>query len=320
MRKLVCGFLVLSLALFGCVGSSAASPHADYPNRAITLVVNFGPGGGTDLGARVLAREMEQILGQPIVVENVAGGEGSVGLSRLLTAAPDGYTIGTGTGSNLTVLPHVMAEIPYRPFEDFTWVASFAEWNYVLWAHKKAGINTLDEFLDLARSNPERITYSGSGLLQVLLVEQIPLALGESFDWSYLPNTSAADAYMAVLRGDADFFPASFADIRGNLDDFVPLVTYSRNPDLPETQTLAELGIIQNPIRNWVGILAPNGLPEEIRLKLENAIRQALENPEVVEAIRNLYHPIFLGGEDFKEHCMGVSEVVRELIESGITY
>ena len=297
------------------------SPHANWPTGPITIIVNFGPGGGTDLTTRTLAGEMERILGVPIIVDNVTGGDGSVGLSRVMTSQPDGYTFGTGTGSNLTILPQ-MVDVPYDPWNDFVWVGSHGEFPYGLWSPTARGFETLDDFLNYARANPGALTFGGSGVILLLLVEQLAMALGESFDWVYMPTSSAAETVMGMQRGDLDFAAEALGTVRPVQDEFNLLVSLSaeRLPGFPDIPSVVELGITDVPIRNFLGLLAPAGLPDEIRDKMEDTMRQAMENPEVLENMRRTMEYVpFLTGQQFFDASYAVSLQVAEVLALGIT-
>jgi len=295
--------------------------YSDYPNRPITLIINYGPGGGTDLTTRTLAQKMEQILGQPIVIQNVEGGGGTVGLSQLKNAAPDGYTIGTGTGSNLTIAPYTVNNLPYNPWEDFTWIGGHGEFLYGLWAHKNTGIETVEQLIQYALDNPGKLIYAGSGEINELLVEQIPLAMGIEVKWNYLPQNSAAETVLAMLRGEAQFSTSSIGPIRPHIEEFNLLASLAdaRIPDVPDVPSIVELGIVKEPLSNTLGILAPKGVPEPIRQKLENAMREAMEDPETLENMRKTMEYVpFKTGEGFYNASYMTYEKIGELVKTGI--
>ena len=304
-----------------CIAGCAWSAHEDYPTGPITLIIPHSAGGGTDLTVRILATGMEKILGQPIVIENVTGGDGVVGVTRMANSRPDGYTLSTGAGSQLVVLPQVMEGLAYDPWTDLSWIGRVGEFAYGLFAPKSKGWETLDDLLESARADSRSLTFGGSGMINLLLVEQIPLALGEKFDWSYMPVEGAGDTVLAMVRGDIDFAAVSVGNVRPFADDFVLLCTLSdeRLSDYPDVPAITELGVTEVPLRNFMGIIGPAGLPEEIRFKVEEAMRQAMEDPELMERMIAIFENVsFMNGQDFRDGSYAISLVIKELLEAGV--
>jgi tripartite-type tricarboxylate transporter receptor subunit TctC len=232
-----------------------------YPARPVRLIIPFGP-GTTDVLGRAYA--LRFALGQPLVVENVPGATGVVGLVRAAKAAPDGYTIAVGASATLVVAPHTNRQLPYDPLKDFAPIALLSRGPSVVAVNAAGSIKSLDELIALAKANPGRVNFasSGPGSLGHLIGEMLRLAAG--IDIVHIPYKGSGGGLNALLAGDIQFTIGALVEpmplTRAGRLRALALSQTRRSPLAPNVPTLAELGYpVLGPA--WFGLVAPAGTP-----------------------------------------------------------
>ena len=299
------------------IGASAA--FAEFPEKPITMVVPYGAGGGTDLAARVLADEMQKILGKPVVVKNDAGGGGAVALAGVYNAKPDGYTIAVGTASNTSIIPF-STQVAYDPLK-FTYVASYFGWPYVVVVNPSVPGKTLQEVVEWAKANPRKlvaVTTGGFNIHEIgigLLAEK-----SGGFDYRTLPTNSAAEGTTRVLAGDANYAsgsPVTYLEhIKAGTLRPLAIVSDVSNADLDALNVPKMKDLYGFQLVNTTVVIAPPGVPEDIRSKLENAVKQAVENPDVIKRVNDLGFPIqFAPGAQALEVTKSLHELYKPVVE-----
>ncbi|MCW5685615.1 MAG: tripartite tricarboxylate transporter substrate binding protein [Pseudolabrys sp.] len=278
---------LLLRALFGfCLWFSAPlAARADYPERAITLIVPFAPGGSTDVIARTVAEAMRPLLGQPVVVDNRAGAGGALGTAQIAKAAPDGYTIGMGTASTLAINPAVYKSLPFDVTTDLAPVGAIAAVPNIMSVNPKVTARNMAEFVPLARIQAGRMSYgsSGNGSVSHLMGEQFKLATGA--DLVHVPYRGIGPALNDAVSGQIDV-------LFDNLPTTLPLVQAgklralaisgpARLPVLPDVPTFAELRLDALDWMAFFGLVAPAKTPAAVIARLNGALRAALAQPEV---------------------------------------
>src|SRR6266513_5063088 len=253
---------VLAALAFASLSTGAAVRAQDYPARPIRLIVSF-PAGSSD----VLGRAFSQYatLGQPVVVENVSGANGAIGMTRLAKSAPDGYTIAVGATTNLAVSPHLNSHLPYDPLKDFAPIALLARVPIVMVVNAAVPATSVAEFVALARAHPGKLNYGsiGNGSTGHLLGEMLRRLAG--IDIVHVPYKGAAPGVNALLAGDLQlfFFPV-FVDARALVRSGalrpLALVDSRRSPFAPEPSTLPGLGYPLDAAA-WFALIAPAGAP-----------------------------------------------------------
>ena len=262
---------------------SAELTAQDYPARPIRLIVSF-PAGSSDVLGRAFAQHAT--LGQPVVVENVSGANGAIGLTRLAKSAPDGHTIALGATTNLAVGPHLNSKLPYDPLKDFAPIALLARVPIVLVVSAAVPARSVAELVALARAHPGKLNYGsiGAGSTGHLLGEM--LRRGAGIDIVHVPYKGAAPGVTALLAGDVQFlfFPV-FVDARALVRSGalrpLALVDSRRSPVAPDLPTLPELGYPLEAAA-WFALIAPAGTPEAIVQRLAREVRRVLS----LEAMR----------------------------------
>lgn len=306
----------LATAAIGLVAVGAA--RADYPERPITLMVPYGAGGSTDIPTRVLAGAMEKILGQPIVIENVTGGGGAVGLGKLYNATPDGYYIGIGTGSNTTIAPHAV-DVAYDSLK-FDYIGNFFSFPFVLVVNPALPVNNVKELLEYGVANPNALIMSTSGGFGIHDVGIALLAEAGGFEYRTLPNQSSAETMTRMLSGDANVTfvsPAvSLEHIKAGSLRAIALMSDASTPEIDELNLEKVRDALDFAAVNTSVLIAPPGTPADVLKVLEDAMRQALTDPEVATRIADLGYAVdFKPGDETAEMTAEIFELYGGIIE-----
>ncbi len=278
---------------------------AEYPDRPVSLSVSYAAGGTTDLIARVLAAGTEKSLGKNLVIENKAGGQGTVALSILANAKPDGYTI-CATMSDAIVYTPLMQKVTFRPLKSFVSIIGFAEvMNTGLIVKSDAPWKTFGEFIDYAKKNPGKVKYSSAGVGSGMHLAMEEIARKDGIKWTHIPYTGTAPATVALLGGHVDACSAGA--------EFVPharagsvrlLATHGqkRSPTFPDVPTLKELGY-EFSKETICAVVAPAGVPDDVKRKLEAAFTKGMQTREFKLMIEKLdMSEVFFKGGDLDQH------------------
>jgi tripartite-type tricarboxylate transporter receptor subunit TctC len=258
-----------------------------YPARPIKLIVPFGPGGPTDVSARIVAQVVQSGLGQSVVIENRPGAGGAIGSKSVATVEPDGATLLIGTSATLGVVPALMKNPGYDPIKSFAPVAKVADSTLVLVTPAAFPPNSVQEFVAYAKANPDKLSYASAGVgnQTQLLAELFRSKAG--IDVAHVPYKSGAEMVTAIL---SDQVQMAFPDvsiliplIREKKLKALAVTSAKRHPQLPEIPTMIESGIPDYVMTFWSGVVAPAGTPTEIVDKLNGAINDGLRS----EAVRN---------------------------------
>lgn len=270
---------------------AAVAPHvqaADYPQRAIRLIVPYPPGGGTDVMARRLADEMGKGLGQRVLVENVGGAGGNIGMQQVAKAAPDAYTLVLALTAQFAVNETLYANLPYDPLKDFEPIALLAVAPYVLVVHPSIPAKTVNELIDLAKKEPGKLTYAsaGNGSGAHLSAELLKSMAG--IDMIHVPYKGAGAAYSDLLAGRTQLMFSTYAPITGYLKSgmlrAIAVSTEKRASWLPDVPAIAEtLQGYRSDV--WYVLAAPAGTPPDIIARLNKEALTALKSPVIEKAL-----------------------------------
>lgn len=280
------------VALLGLAGSAQAQV---YPNRPVRLIVPFTAGGGTDLIARTLAQKLQDSLGQTFVVENRGGAGGNLGTDLAAKAAPDGYTLLLGYSSNFAISPFLYSNLPYKPLTEFAPISLVAIATNLMVAHPSVGVSDLKALQALAKSREKKLNYSSSGVGTVghLTVELYKSVAG--VDFVHVPYKGVSSAIADLLAGRVELYAGSPALLMPYVRSgaLMPLGVSSaqRDAGLAEIPTFIEQGYSVEALA-WFGLLAPAGTPKDIVQKLNTAVVQALQSPEVKETYANIGYAV----------------------------
>ena len=275
-------------SIFAALALAATSAFAQYPNKPVTIVVGFEPGGGTDTTARIVQGPLGEQIGQQVVVENRAGAGGNIAVDHVAKAAPDGYTIVLANVGALAVNPHIL-KTPYDPLKDLLPISMAAEFANVLVVQPSLGVNTVADFVKLAKSKPNTITYASSGIGGAGHLAGELLAKMAGMQIVHVPYKGGGPAMQGFLGAQVDSFFAtpisSISQIRAGKARAVATTGSKRAALMPDVPTVAEAGFQGYEALNWYGFLAPRGTPREVIERLNKEIVKALAAPQVVAAL-----------------------------------
>ncbi|MFO0388037.1 MAG: tripartite tricarboxylate transporter substrate binding protein BugE [bacterium] len=271
--------------------SLPAWAQSGFPNKPIRLVVPFAPGGTTDIIARIVAEPLGRALGQTVIVENRAGGGGTLGAEVVKAAAPDGYTLKVATVSTMATNPAVNPKISYNPLTDFVPITNIAATPNVLAVHPSFPAKNYQEFIKQVRANPGKYTFASSGTGTVLHM------MGELFKDSsktfiiHIPYRGSGPALNDALAGQVnmifDNLPSSLPHIQSGRLRGIAVAAPKRLAQLPDIPTFAEIGLPQVNEGAWYGLLAPRGTQAEIVKSLYDATMRVLQQPDVRKRIQD---------------------------------
>ena len=270
-------FFVLMLLL------STQSGAQPYPSKPIKLVVPFPPGGVADIIARPLAESLSNYLGQSVVVDNKGGATGTIGASFVANAPPDGYTLLLGTSNEITMSPTLFKTLPYDPNTAFTPITPVGDFPNVLVVGPSITSKNFNEFVELIRSKPNRITFASSGTGSTNHLTAVLFANQAKLDIVNVPYRGGGPALADLLGGQVDALfatlPSAMAQIKAGKLRALAVTGNARSATLPEVPTIKELGIPGVTVTTWNGVLAPAKLPPKLAKQLQEAIVHVAEEP-----------------------------------------
>jgi len=275
-----------TLLILALLAAASVQAQERFPARPIEVIVPTPPGGGVDIVARLLASLIEPALGTKVVVSNKPGGGGAVGVAQLTQARPDGYTVAAVWNAPITILPHTLS-VPYT-LDDYLPISQLTGGTpFVFCAKPEFPAASGKEFVELLRANPGKFTYGNDGV-----AGSVQLAAERAFGklgarMRPVPFGGAGETLKNFLGGHVDVYggtiPTILEFVRGRQAKCLLVTSAQRTPALPDTTSLAELGVPETASELWRGIIAPKGLPAERAALLEKAFRQATQHPKFLE-------------------------------------
>lgn len=272
--------------------SSVAPALAAYPEKPVTIIVPFPPGGSTDMVARAIAPHLQSKLGQPFVVDNRAGATGAIGATAVKNAAPDGYTFLVASIGVYAVNPFIQKKLSYDPVKDLDPITVAVRAPNVLVTRPDFPASSVAEFVALLKKQPEKITFatSGAGSSDHLTAALFWQKTGTS--GIHVPYKGGAPAITDLLAGHADVsfqnINAVIGHIKAGKLKALAITSEKRSPQLPQVPTLVEAGVQGVDVYSWQAVAGPKGLPADVKKKLNESIVAALNDPETRKRMEDL--------------------------------
>jgi Uncharacterized protein conserved in bacteria len=276
-----------ALILGSALVSASPLAFAAYPDRAVQLIVPYAPGGATDVIARIVGPRLSDALGQPVVIVNRPGAGGAIGSLAASREKPDGYTIVMAVESSHAVNPSVQAKPPYDPVKDFAPISNLANVLGVLDINAKSPIKTFQELVEQVRANPDKFTFgsSGNGGYSHLFGERFKSVTQTQM--LHVPYKGLGPALTDLLAGQInvvfDNLPSSAGHIQSGGLRALAVAAPQRVAQFPDVPTYAEVGYPELNTPSWYGLAAPAGVPDDILETLNQAVKKALADPELVK-------------------------------------
>ena len=282
----------IALALMAMTSvASAQDATSDFPSRPIKIVVCVPAGGGVDTVARVVAKELQEKLGQPVVVENRAGAAGNIGADFVFHAKPDGYTLLAAQPAPLTVNPLLYKDMAFDPAK-FVPVGIMTSAPNVLMVRANFPAKTAQEFLAYAKANPGKINFGSQGIGTTSHLTTMLFQGMTGTSMVHVPFKGTAPALNALIGGYIDMIFMELASAnklaKGGQARILAVATEKRIPSLPDVPTFAEIGVKGFESSTWNAIAAPPGTPPEVIEKLNEAVTAALNSPGAVDLFHKL--------------------------------
>jgi tripartite-type tricarboxylate transporter receptor subunit TctC len=281
----------LLLAVLALAPALAAAQA--YPAKPVKWIVPFPPGGPTDSFSRPVAQKLGELLGQPVVVENVAGAGAAIGTDRLAKSPPDGYTVALATTGTHSINPHLYgARLQYDALKDFTPLTLAVRFTNVLVVHPSVPATSVGELVAYAKANPGKVTFgsAGNGSTNHLSGEVLKHVTGVSMQ--HVPYKGSAAALTDVMAGNLtymfDILVTSIPQLRAGRVRALAVTSQARSPHAPDIPTMAEAGIkgyAEAGSDLWFGIVAPAGMPKAITAKLNEKLIEAMRSPEIRQRV-----------------------------------
>jgi tripartite-type tricarboxylate transporter receptor subunit TctC len=282
---------LLTILLFAFAAVSGAHAQA-WPNKPVTLVVPFPPGGSTDAIARAIGPSLNKTLGQSFIVDNKAGATGTIGAAAVKRAAPDGYTFLVTSLGPLVIAPHLLKGLQYDALGDFDAITVAVQAPNVLVVPASSPHKSLADVIAHEKAHPGKMSFasSGNGSSDHLTAELFWLESGTT--GVHVPYKGGGPAITDLLGGQVD---ASFQNVNAVLQHIrsgklraLAVTGAKRSPVLPEVPTMAEAGVSNVDVYSWQGVVAPKGLPADVRDKFHGAVVAALNDPQVKQQLTGL--------------------------------
>ncbi|HEY5217814.1 MAG TPA: tripartite tricarboxylate transporter substrate binding protein [Pseudolabrys sp.] len=289
-------FHAIRAALFACLipllSLAAPARAADYPSRPVVLVVAFTPGGPSDVLARIVGKKMEELLGQPFIIENRPGAGGNIAADSVAHANADGYTLLMGNNSILATNASLYKHLTYDPEKDFIPITLIGTQANILVVNKDVPAHSLKELIALAKAQPGKINFASSGYGAAAHLAGELFKTEAQVDIVHVPYKGAAPALQDVIAGHDQIMFATAASVVGHIKGgqvrAIAVTTLKRTAILPDIPTMDEAGLKGFEASTWHGLVAPAGTPPEVIAKLHKAAIAALQDPGVQASLGRL--------------------------------
>ena len=310
------------LAATATLAVASLAAAQGYPSKPITIVVPWPPGAATDAATRIIAEAMGKELGQPVNVENRAGASGALGSAYVSTGPKDGYRLVTATADTHSINPQVRKNLPYDAAKDFEPIALFATLSMVWVARTDLPYKSMAEVVAGAKQAPKPLNFGTWGIGSTAHLAGSLLEMASGLNMNHVPFQGASPAVTALGGGHIDLMPSSrvsAAAMRaaGKIKVLGVASRVRAGGDLSDVPTLDEQGIKGAESGSWYGLMAPKGIPEDVRARLVATVSKVLAMPEVKDKIAATgLDPLTLTGPEFQDYLRQQWDVTGRVIRS----
>lgn len=297
-------FTTLLSAAILCIGGTTA--FAAYPEKPIKIIVPFNAGGETDISARLLAAELEKVMGQSVVVQNIAGASGMIGCKEMISANPDGYTLGVVPSGPLAMHPH-MRKIPYT-IDSFAYVGRIINSPYLVYVAKGAPWDTFGDMINDMKKKPGKYYWASSGVGSVPFFAYMELAATYGVKPRHVPFNDDTGAFQAIAGNRAHVYTTTAGALTKFDVKALALLDKDRSSLLPDLPSISEAGK-EVFYSQWMVLVAPKEVPKEILGTISGAMEKAMKSDSFVSKLKKLsLAPGYLGPEDTTAFVKSESE------------
>ena len=280
------------LLLLACALAPALAPAQSWPNKPIKYIVNFAPGGTTDILGRMVAAGLQNALGQPVVVENKPGQAGSIGAAECARAAPDGYTVCGGTISSHAINATLYSKLPYDPLKDFAPITLLASLPNMLVVHPSVSAGSVRELVAFLKANPNKLSFgsAGNGTSQHFSGDLFKIMTGTQMQ--HIPYKGSGPMIPDLLAGQIQLsfenITTAYPQVKSGKLKAVAVTSAKRSFVAPEVPTMAEAGLAGYDISSWQAMYAPAGTPRETVARLHAETAKILRAPDNAKKLQDL--------------------------------
>lgn len=310
---------VLPMVLAIGLAPSAHGQTDTYPERPVTVVVAYPPGGSTDLTGRTVADQLSRQLGVPVIVENVGGAGGAIGAHKVSRAAPDGYTLLLGANNEIAINRLISPSVKYS-YKDFTPIGLVASQPMVLVASTHSGIKTVDQFIGTVKARPGKYIYGSSGVGTALHLSAEMAKQQAGLFMSHIPYRGVGPLTTDLYGGTVDFgvyvLSSGLPHIRSGKVVALGVTEKKRSAVAPDIAPLADHAALRNmDISVWFALMAPPNLPEAITARLRKALAESLQAPELRKKLEDSGSTVAARQVDMGRFLVEETEKYQKIVE-----
>jgi tripartite-type tricarboxylate transporter receptor subunit TctC len=309
---------VISIGLgFAISASPTSAAEKEYPNREINIIINTAPGGFSDLSCRVVAQELQKVMGVPIVIDNKAGAGGVIGINYLKTVKPDGYTLLVSSNAPFTLQPYLTPSVGFQ-WTDFVPIFAYAKSPNVIGVRTESPFKTLKDLIEYAKKNPGKLSAGTSGVGSAGHIVLELLKIAEKLEIKNVPFKGGAPSLTALLGGHTDIDINAFTTIRTMLQagKIRPLASTFGRVDEFKISSLGDLGYPQAELGLLGGVYGPKGIPQPVMNKIVAGYMKVVQNPEVIDKLQKIgSYPISWGPDEFAKAIGDEAKKLSDLVK-----
>jgi tripartite-type tricarboxylate transporter receptor subunit TctC len=313
--------VVSALAALVLVVQIGQPAEAGFPDRGVRIVVPFPAGGSNDVVARMLGAKLQELWGQPVVIDNRAGAGGNIGAEAVARSPADGYTLLLTAPGPLAVNRSLYTQLAFNPTQDFTPVALIASVPIVLAVNPNVKATTVAELIALAKASPGKLNFGSSGLGSTNHLAGELLKTRAGIDIVHVPYRGAAPAMNDLIGGQIpmmfDNMPAIRPQVQGGTIRAIAVAGAARSPLFPELPTMVEAGVPNFEASSWFGLVAPARMPPDVMKALIDSVTKLLKDPDMVKRLADVgAEPGTLSGDDFAAFLRTESEKWGQVVKT----